>query len=105
MGKMTIAATPGYRVHLDLPPALYKRLASEAARRSATLDQVVQQVLERYAERETAGFDITQTRTWELCGALEVAEPAPEYVVGRDAQGKAITNYSEHVDDVLYRGG
>lgn len=46
----------------------------------------------------------TETRTWELCGTLEVAEPKPEYVVGRDEQGRPITNYAEHVDDVLYRG-
>lgn len=104
MGKMTTAAAPNYRVQLDLPPALYRRLTSEATRRSATLDQIVRQALEHYVETEMTVFDITQTRTWELCGALEVAELAPEYVVGRDDHGKAITNYSEHVDDVLYRG-
>lgn len=63
------------------------------------------QALERYADAEATAFDITQTRAWELCGALEVAEPAPEYVVGRAEQGDGVTNYSEHVDDVLYRGG
>ncbi len=65
----------------------------------------MQQVLERYAESEAADFDITQTHTWQLCGTLEVAEPEPEYVVGYDEQGQVVTNYAEHVDDVLYRGG
>jgi predicted DNA-binding antitoxin AbrB/MazE fold protein len=45
-------------------------------------------------------FDITKTSTWQLL--LEIAEPDPEYVVGRDEQGNPITNYAEHVDDVLY---
>ena len=104
MGRMTTTAIPNYRIQLDLPPALYRRLASEASRRSATLDQIVRQVLERYAEVETTTFDITQTRTWQLCGALEVAEPDPEYIVRRDEQGDVVTNYAEHVDELLYRG-
>jgi hypothetical protein len=45
-------------------------------------------------------FDITQTSTWQLL--LEIAEPDPKYVVGRDEQGNPITNYAEHVDDALY---
>jgi hypothetical protein len=104
MGKMTTATPQNYPVQLDLPPALYRRLAGEASRRSATLDQVVRQVLERYAEAEGMAFDITRTRTWQLRGALEVAEPDPEYIVGRDAQGNEVTNYAEHADDLLYRG-
>jgi hypothetical protein len=105
MGKMTNTATQNYRIQLDLPPVLYRRLASEASRRSATLDQVVRQALERYAEAEVMTFDITQTRTWQLCGTLEVAEPDPEYVVRHDEQGKVVTDYAERVDDLLYRGG
>jgi hypothetical protein len=45
-------------------------------------------------------FDITKTSTWQLL--LEITEPDPEYVVGRDEQGNPVTNYAEHVDDVLY---
>lgn len=99
---MTTAATPDNRIEIDLPPTLYRWLVDEAARCSATLDQIVRQVLERYIEEKASRFDITQTRTWELCGALQVAEPDPEYTVGQDEQGNILTNYSEHVDDVLY---
>ena len=42
------------------------------------------------------------TLTWRLCGSLEVSHPEPEYIVGQDAIGRPITNYSEHVDDVIY---
>ena len=52
---------------------------------------------------ESATFDITQTQTWHLCGTLEVSKPDPEYVVGRNEQGQVITNYAEHVDNILYR--
>jgi len=94
MGKMTATTAPNYRIQLDLPPALYRRLTGEAARRSVTLDQVAQQALERYAEAETTAFDIIQTQTWQLCGALEVAEPDPEYIVKHDEQGHVVTNYA-----------
>jgi hypothetical protein len=105
MGQITTESPQNYRIQLDLPPALYRRLANEAAHRSATVDQFARQVLERHAESEEMNYDITRTRTWQLCGTLEVAEPDREYVTGRDEQGNAGTNYAEHVDDLLYRGG
>ena len=105
MGKTAAESPPDYRVQLDLSPALYRWLVSEAARRSAPLDQVIQQMLEQFAQTEQPDFDITQTRTWQLCGTLEVSEPDLEYIVGRDAEGDEITNYAEHVDDLLYRSG
>jgi hypothetical protein len=97
------SSTPQIRIQLDLPGALYQWLSREAARRSVTVDQLTYQLLERYAQSEGDGFDITQTQTWQMCGALSVAEPESAYVVGRDAEGHAITNYAEHVDDVVYR--
>ena len=104
MGKTAAESASDTRVQLDLSPALYRWLVNEASRRSAPLDQVVRQMLEDFAQTEKPEFDITQTRTWQLCGALEVSEPDFEYVVGRDAQGHEITNYAEHADDLLYRG-
>ncbi len=56
--------------------------------------------LKEYAQQ----FDLSKTRTWELCGAFTVAEPEAEYVVGSDETGSPTTNYAEHVDDVLYMG-
>ncbi len=86
-----VAAALGARVEVKLLPT------ETAATRIAHLsDAPVDELTEQ------AAFDITQTRTWELGGSLEVAEPEPEYVVGRDEQGRPITNYAEHVDDVLH---
>lgn len=47
---------------------------------------------------------LEKPRTWELCGTLMVAELEADYVVSSDESGRPITNYAEHVDDVLYRG-
>lgn len=47
-------------------------------------------------------FDLTKTETWNLVGALTVTEPDSKYVVGVNETGESITNYAEHVDDVLY---
>jgi len=44
--------------------------------------------------------DLTQTRTWQLCGAFSVAEPEPEYIVGYDETGAPITNYAERAGGV-----
>jgi len=49
-------------------------------------------------------IDLTQTRTWQLCGAFTVAEPELEYLIGSDETGAPITHYAEYVDDVLYGG-
>lgn len=77
---------------------LYEWLQQEAERRSQDVSTIVQSLLEQYAE----GFDLTDTRTWELCGSLTIAEPESEYLVGVDSAGSPVTNYAEHVDDVLY---
>jgi hypothetical protein len=47
---------------------------------------------------------LDRPHTWELCGSLAIAEPEAVYVISHDESGRAITNYAEHVDDVLYRG-
>ena len=104
MSKTLAEAMPDYRVELKLSPVLYQWLMGEAARQSLSVDQVIQRMLEEFAQTEEPEFDITRTRTWQLRGTFKVSNPDIEYVVGRDAEGQEITNYAEHVDDVLYRG-
>jgi hypothetical protein len=91
-------------LQVHLPDSLYQWLWREAQRRRATIPELARLALEHYAQEQDKVFDITQTRTWQLCGALDVAEPDLEYIVGQDNQGQVITNYAEHVDDVLYGG-
>lgn len=103
MTAAKFAGSKRHRIHLDIPDSLYQWLSGETKQRGVTIDQVLYEALDLYAQTESTSFDITQTQTWELCGALTVAETEPEYVVAHDETGEAVTNYAEHVDDVLYR--
>jgi len=77
-------------------------LMSQLERTGYPVQDIVVKALESYVQAEDAASDITQTRTWQLCGSFEVSEPAPEYIVGQDEKSRIITNYAEKVDDVLY---
>ena len=92
-----------HRIQLSVPDSLYQWLFSESKQRGATIDQLLYQALDLYAQTARTSFDMMHTRTWELCGALSVTEETPEYVVAHDENGGVITNYAEHADDVLYR--
>ena len=83
---------------IEIPEELMSKLKSIGR----PLQDIVLEVLARHVQAQEGVFAITQTRTWQLCGTLEVSEPEPEYVSGQDEQGQVITNYTEHVDDVLY---
>jgi len=91
-------------IHLEIPDYLYQWLSVKTEQRGVTLDQMLHEALDLYAQTEGALYEITRTRTWELCGALRLAETEPQYVVARDEAGDTVTDYAEHVDDVLYRG-
>ncbi len=85
------------QLEITISETLYQWLSREAQRRDQNVSSVVQAVLEQHAQP----FDLTKTRTWELCGAFTVAEP--EHLVDPDETESPVTNYAEHVDDVLYK--
>jgi hypothetical protein len=103
MTPLTTVTAQRRRIEVSVPDTLYRWLSRESKQRGATMDQLLSQALELYAQTVSAPFDITRTHTWELCGALNVAEVEPEYVVTHGENGGAVTNYAEHADDVLYR--
>ncbi|MFB2937581.1 hypothetical protein ACE1B6_20220 [Aerosakkonemataceae cyanobacterium BLCC-F154] len=86
------------KVTIEIPEQLISQLEGTGY----PLQDIVLKALERYVESEDSTFNITKTRTWELCGTFQVVEPEAEYIVGQDEQGKIITNYGENVDDILY---
>jgi hypothetical protein len=51
--------------------------------------------------QNTIDSDIVDTLTWKLCGTFEVNQT--EVLSGQSDQRAFVTNYAEHVDDVLYR--
>ena len=85
------------KLTIEIPDELMSRLENQGY----AVQDIVVKALERYVEAKPS--NITQTRTWKMCGTLEVSEPDPKYIVGRDKQGQVITNYAEKVDDVVYR--
>ena len=99
---MTETPQKCYHIQLHLPEALDGWLHREIQRQGITLDQMIYLALERYAHSEGTTFDMMQTQTWQLCGALRISEPEPEYISGQNEGGGVITNYAEHVDDLLY---
>ena len=84
------------QITIEIPDKLMSCLEQQ----SSPIQDIVIKALENYIETESK--DITKTRTWELCGSLEVSEPDPKYIIGKDTQGQVITNYAENVDRVLY---
>jgi hypothetical protein len=46
-------------------------------------------------------LDLADSLTWNLCGKFEV--PSPESQSSQSEHKQTITNYAEHVDDILYR--
>jgi hypothetical protein len=83
-------------LQIEIPDSLMARLESTGQ----PVQDVVLKALQQYVETE--GFSLTKTQTWQLCGSLEIKDPAPFYVVGKDEQGQPMTNYAEHIDEALY---
>ncbi|MFB2893328.1 hypothetical protein ACE1CI_10485 [Aerosakkonemataceae cyanobacterium BLCC-F50] len=79
------------KVTIEIPEQLMSQLEGTGY----PLQDIVLKALERYVESEDTTFNITKTRTWELCGTFQVVEPKTEYIIGKDEQGKIITNYGE----------
>lgn len=91
-----IPLNPMASLQVEIPDSLMSRLESTGQ----PVQDVVLKALQQYVEAE--GFSLTKTQTWQLCGSLEIKDPAPSYVVGKDEQGQPVTNYAEHIDEVLY---
>jgi hypothetical protein len=84
------------QIMIDIPDELISCLRQQ----NSSVQEVVIKALENYVQTELS--DITKTRTWELCGSLEIAEPDSNYIIKDDNQGKIVTNYAENVDEILY---
>jgi len=83
-------------LQVEIPDSLMAQLESTGQ----PVQDVVLKALEQYVEAED--FSLTKTQTWQLCGSLEIKDPVASYIVGKDKQGQPVTNYAEHIDEVLY---
>jgi hypothetical protein len=82
---------------LEIPDPLLSKLQQTGQ----PLQDIILQAVEAYVSAQQP-VDLTQTQTWKLCGTLQVSSPSAEYIVGQNEQGKPLTNYAEHIDEVLY---
>lgn len=84
-------------ITIEIPESLMSRI--QASGQSPQV--VVLQAIEQYLEDQPSSTPQRSSKTWELCGSLEISDPETQYMVGRNEQGQAVTNYAEHVDEVL----
>lgn len=82
---------------VEIPDSLLSKLQQTGQ----PLQDIILQAVEAYVSTQQP-VDLTQTHTWELCGALQVSSPSAEYIIGQDTQGELVTNYAENIDEILY---
>jgi len=83
------------KVTLEIPDQLMNQLQNQ----SDSLQNILLKALEAYLAIEPS--NLIKTKTWELCGSLEIPNPDPELII-EDQQAELSTNYAEHIDDILY---
>jgi hypothetical protein len=84
-------------ITIEIPESLMSRIQAIGQPPPA----VVLQAIEQYLEDQPRSVPQRSSRTWKLCGSLEIPHPEAQYIVGQNEQGQAVTNYAEHVDEVL----
>ncbi|CCI12087.1 conserved hypothetical protein [Microcystis aeruginosa PCC 9806] len=84
------------QILIEIPDELISRLQEQ----KSSVQEIVIKALENYVQAEL--LDITKTRTWELCGSLEIVQPEPKYIIGQDNRGQVVTNYAENIDEIIY---
>ena len=84
------------QILLEIPDELISRLQEQ----KSSVQEIVIKALENYLQTKLP--DITKTRTWELCGGLEINQPEPKYIIGQDNRGQVVTNYAENIDEIIY---
>ncbi len=53
-------------------------------------------------DMDLESFRMLQTKTWNLCGTLTISHPEPTFITDTSQISGVVTNYAEHVDDILY---
>lgn len=79
-------------------------LVSQVRAAGYSLEAVLLKALTQYLANGLPPQDMTQTRTWQLCGRFAVSEAASTSPSSEDTHPATTTNYAEQVDDVLYQG-
>lgn len=83
------------QISLDIPDELMSSLNAQ----NQSLEDIIINALKNYVETEI--IDLTKTKTWKLCGSLEIPNPETEFIID-DQKTEMSTNYAENIDKVLY---
>lgn len=83
------------KITLEIP----EQLMNQIREKSESIESILLKALEDYLAKESK--DITKTKTWQLCGSLEIPNPEPEFIVSQQNL-ELSTNYSEKIDQILY---
>ncbi|MEA5616251.1 hypothetical protein VB711_00135 [Cronbergia sp. UHCC 0137] len=83
------------KITLEISDQLMNQLQNQ----TDSVQNILLKALEEYLAKEQLGF--LKTKTWELCGSLEIPNPEPEFTT-KLQDSKLSTNYAEHIDEVLY---
>ncbi|MBE9145799.1 hypothetical protein [Planktothrix mougeotii] len=82
------------KITLEIPDRLMNLIREQ----SESIESILLKALEDYFSKES--LDITKTKTWELCGSLEIPLPEPQFINHQSSE--LSTNYAEHIDEILY---
>lgn len=83
------------KITLEIPDQIMNQIQDK----SHSIQSILLKALEDYLAKES--LDITKTKTWELCGSLEIPNPEPEFIVSNQ-NSEISTNYAENIDQILY---
>ncbi|MGI0481510.1 hypothetical protein ACN4EE_12050 [Geminocystis sp. CENA526] len=83
------------KVTVEIPENLMNKIQNS----NYSIKDILLKALEEYFIKEE--LNITTTKTWELCGSLEITNPEPQFQIS-DSNGKIYTNYAENIDEILY---
>jgi hypothetical protein len=84
-------------ITIEIPEPLMSRIQASGQPPQA----VVLHAIEQYLADRPSSMPQRSSKTWELCGSLEISQPETQYILGQNEQGQVVTNYAEHVDEVL----
>ncbi len=80
------------QITLEIPDDLFSQLETK----KDSLQAIFINALKNYLAAEN--FDITKTKTYELCGSLEVNNIETD----KFPETENLTNYAENIDQILY---
>ncbi|NJM72545.1 MAG: hypothetical protein HC862_21665 [Scytonema sp. RU_4_4] len=88
------------KLTIDIPDGLVNQVTSAGY----SLEAILLKALTQYLANGFPPQNITQTRTWQLCGRFAVSEAVSVSPLSEVSHPATITNDAEQVDDVLYQG-